>query len=94
MRFFAAAFTFFTLAGSALSASIPPSRTVTKYDGKTSGQHIVQVFEGADKATLIQQIKDANGQITYDFDIIHGFAGMFPLLFHWTVLPKTSRFVF
>ncbi len=92
MRFFAAAFTFFTLAGSALSASIPP--TVTKYDGETSGQHIVQVFEGADKATLIQQIKDANGQITYDLPIIHGFAGMFSFPFNWTILPTTSRFVF
>ncbi len=59
MRFFAAAFVLFTLAGSALPLSI------TKSNGETSAGHIVMLFKG-DKTSLLQQIKDAGGQITSD----------------------------
>jgi len=73
MRFFAASITFFTFACSALSASIP---TIEKYDGKTNGKHIVQMKKDADKTSLLEQVKAANGQVTYEYTIINGFAGL------------------
>ena len=43
--------------------SVPLS--ITKSNGETSAGHIVMLFKG-DKTSLLQQIKDAGGQITSD----------------------------
>lgn len=51
---------------------------IQKYDGTTTGRYIVQMKDGADKASLQSLIMEAvDGQvITHDWSIINGFAGM------------------
>jgi len=90
MHFLAAAVTLFSFAGSSLSAAAPATApanivsplTVEKYDGETSGAHIIQLNEGADRAALVSQVKQANGEVTHDdWKTCNGFAGLFILLF-------------
>ena len=50
---------------------------IEKYQVPTTGRHIVQLKDGVSKANIQSEIKAGNGQITHDWTIINGFAGMF-----------------
>jgi cerevisin len=76
MRFFTAVFTAIALAAP-IFASPAPLRTVEKFDGKTSGTYIVKLKNGANKATVLGQLK-AGSKVTHDWKLLNGFAGMLP----------------
>lgn len=48
--------------------------TIEKYDGKTSGRHVIQLKSGVSKAKVFRELK-GNFNITHDWDLIHAFAG-------------------
>jgi len=71
MRFLTTVATVFSVAGSALAAL-----AIDKYAGETTGKHIVQLKDGANKASFLSQVKATNGQVTHDWDFINAFAGL------------------
>ena len=71
MRFLTTVATVFSVAGSALAAL-----AIDKYAGETTGRHIVQLKDGADKASLLSQVRAKGSQVTHNWNLINGFAGM------------------
>lgn len=64
----------FTVTSASAATQIP----IEKYNGTTNGRYIVQMKDGADRAglqSLLLQTGDGHN-ITHDWDIINGFAGM------------------
>jgi len=75
MRSFGLLFTLCTLAATTLAA-VRPLLPIQKYDGPTSGRFIVKLKDGASKTELLQHAAQG-GEVTHDWDIINGFAGMY-----------------
>jgi len=57
------------------SCAPTPLHDVIKFDGETTGQHIVVLKPDASKAELLAKLSTMNADITYDWDFINGFAG-------------------
>jgi len=71
MRFSTTVLALLSLAGSALSAL-----TVDKYPGAATDRYLVKVKDDVSKDNLIAQIKKDGGEVTHNWDIINGFAGL------------------
>ena len=71
MRFLTAVATVFSVAGSPLAALV-----IDKYAGETTGKHIVRLRDGANKTSLLSQVRATNGQVTHNWDLINAFAGL------------------
>ena len=78
MRYFTTttAVTLLSLAASTLS-----SLTVSKYPGAPEGRYIVKVKDGVSKDALVEQVEQAHGEVTNNWSIINGFAGLSSSLF-------------
>jgi cerevisin len=48
---------------------------VRKYDGETTGKHIVMLKPDVSKAELLAKLSTMNADITHDWDFINSFAG-------------------
>ena len=82
MRFFTTttAVTLLSLAASTLS-----SLTVSKYPGAPEGRYIVKMKDGVNKDPLVEQVEQAHGEVTNNWSIINGFAGLSLSFFFSTV---------
>lgn len=49
---------------------------IRKYDGETTGQHIVMLKPDVSKVELLAKLSTMNADITHDWDFINGFAGV------------------
>jgi hypothetical protein len=76
MRFFTAVFAVATLAVPAF-ASPTAMQDVRKYSGETTGRYIVKLKDNADKGNLLANFKNAKVRVTHEWDLLHGFAGLF-----------------
>ena len=57
------------------SCAPTPLHDVRKFDGETTGQHLVLLKPDASKAELLAKLRTMNANITYDWDFINAFAG-------------------
>ncbi|KAF9031930.1 serine protease [Panaeolus papilionaceus] len=51
--------------------------TIERYQGETTGRHIITLKEGVSRADILGLAKGTNSQVTAEFDIINGFSGHF-----------------
>jgi len=77
MRSLSLLLTLCTLAATTLAA-VRPLLPIQKHEGPTTGRLIFRLRDGAPKTEIIRQAAQG-GEVTHDWDIINGFAGMYKL---------------
>lgn len=75
MRFFSTSIALFALAAASLAA-VTPLKSVEKYQGQTTGRYIVRLKQGVSKDSLLVNTQLSKNDLTHEWDLINGFAGM------------------